>query len=380
MILARQKPAVEKPHCFPLFLILVITGILSASPVMADSISNAPAQISCIEQALNGQSRPDLPLQARLENLESTVFGHKGSGALKDRIIQLKNYLGVEEKARTQAAATAAKSTASKTVIAGKTTALNNAAKQSTAKATSIPRVAAQTKQATSLKKINGYQPMPIPKVAELPPKESKAVQAEKSPAKTDAITSQNQTDSAQSALYQDNEDLASMMSNAMNLYRDGKVAQAEKAFRKVLKQYPDCVDAYYNLGSIAEHKGDKQTAIDYYSKALYISPNDKQLQEAITQLGGKSGSDPGSNTIAQARNANSKGDTELKGDAVDNIGVASSAPRDFSTNCQSAQQQWTAPNRPHSHSAQTKALQTAVSVGGTVLRYSLMKAISSMH
>ncbi|MBX9722980.1 MAG: tetratricopeptide repeat protein, partial [Candidatus Obscuribacterales bacterium] len=335
MILACQKLAVEKPHRFPLFLLLAMTGILSVSSACADTISNAPAQISCIEQTLNGQSRADLPLQARLENLEATVFGHPGSGALKDRIIQLKNYLGVEEKARALNPPVA-KASANKSISASKT---SFAGKPSMAKVPTNPKLRANVNQTASQNKTHGYLEMPIPKIAELPSKDSKNKQVEISTAKATSPTTQSETNAAQSnkqaAIYEDNEDLAGMMKTAMDFYSDGKVQQAEKAFRKVLKQYPDCVDAYYNLGSISEHKGDKQAAIDYYSKALNLSPNDKQLQEAISQLGGKNRPDINGNTIAQAKNGDSKGETELKGDAVDN--ASSATPRDFATNKQSA-------------------------------------------
>lgn len=72
---------------------------------------------------------------------------------------------------------------------------------------------------------------------------------------------------------------------NAMRLYTQGKTDEAEKQFRKALTINKNSADAYYNLGVIAEGKGDLQGALNSYRSAARINPSDTDLASAISSL-----------------------------------------------------------------------------------------------
>ncbi|MBS1956220.1 MAG: tetratricopeptide repeat protein [Cyanobacteria bacterium SZAS-4] len=72
---------------------------------------------------------------------------------------------------------------------------------------------------------------------------------------------------------------------NAMRLYQQGKTDEAEKQFRKALSINKNSSDAYYNLGVIAEGKGDLQGALNSYRSAARINPSDTDLASAISSL-----------------------------------------------------------------------------------------------
>jgi tetratricopeptide (TPR) repeat protein len=72
---------------------------------------------------------------------------------------------------------------------------------------------------------------------------------------------------------------------NAMRLYSQGRTDEAEKQFRKALSINKNSADAYYNLGVIAEGKGDLQGALSNYKSAARINPSDTDLASAISSL-----------------------------------------------------------------------------------------------
>ena len=74
----------------------------------------------------------------------------------------------------------------------------------------------------------------------------------------------------------------------AMALYQQGDLPQAEKAFHRVLAIDPRNSDAYYNLGVIAEGHGDLQTALSNYQAAYNVNPNDSDLRSAVSAVQNK--------------------------------------------------------------------------------------------
>ncbi len=72
---------------------------------------------------------------------------------------------------------------------------------------------------------------------------------------------------------------------SAMRLYTQGRTDEAEKQFRKVLTINKNSSDAYYNLGVIAEGRGDLQGALNSYRSAARINPSDTDLANAISSL-----------------------------------------------------------------------------------------------
>jgi tetratricopeptide (TPR) repeat protein len=75
---------------------------------------------------------------------------------------------------------------------------------------------------------------------------------------------------------------------NAMNLYSQGRTDDAEKQFRKALSINKNSADAYYNLGVIAEGKGDFSGALNNYRSAARINPSDTDLANAISGVENK--------------------------------------------------------------------------------------------
>lgn len=67
--------------------------------------------------------------------------------------------------------------------------------------------------------------------------------------------------------------------------HAEGNYDEAEAAFRHVLSRAPNTVDAFYNLGALAERKGDLIGALSDYRAALALKPNDKQLADAVQSV-----------------------------------------------------------------------------------------------
>ena len=62
-------------------------------------------------------------------------------------------------------------------------------------------------------------------------------------------------------------------------------MVEAEAAFRHVLSRDPQNVDAYFDLGALAEQKGDFIGALTDYRAALALHPQDKQIKEAVSAM-----------------------------------------------------------------------------------------------
>jgi tetratricopeptide (TPR) repeat protein len=61
-----------------------------------------------------------------------------------------------------------------------------------------------------------------------------------------------------------------------------GDSQSAEASFRTALYVDPSSADARYNLGVIAENKGDLSSALEFYQGALTTHPNDPELKDAV--------------------------------------------------------------------------------------------------
>ncbi|MBU6450666.1 MAG: tetratricopeptide repeat protein [Cyanobacteria bacterium REEB67] len=83
-------------------------------------------------------------------------------------------------------------------------------------------------------------------------------------------------------------QDNSQAVADAMQLYTDGKVDKAEQAFRKIISNDPNNADAYYNLGVIAEGRGDLKAALADYRQAQRINPQDQDLRDTVTSVANK--------------------------------------------------------------------------------------------
>ncbi|MBA4076628.1 MAG: hypothetical protein C0508_16415 [Cyanobacteria bacterium PR.023] len=67
--------------------------------------------------------------------------------------------------------------------------------------------------------------------------------------------------------------------------HNEGNYEEAEAAFRHVLCRDPANVDAFYDLGALAERKGDLIGALSSYRAALALKPHDKEIAEAVSSI-----------------------------------------------------------------------------------------------
>ncbi|MBX9686847.1 MAG: tetratricopeptide repeat protein [Candidatus Obscuribacterales bacterium] len=83
-----------------------------------------------------------------------------------------------------------------------------------------------------------------------------------------------------------DNSDrVQGLLRQAMQSYQQGKTTDAERVFRQVLAIDFRNADANYNLGAIAESKGDLSSAGKYYKAALAASPADADIKDAYKSV-----------------------------------------------------------------------------------------------
>lgn len=75
------------------------------------------------------------------------------------------------------------------------------------------------------------------------------------------------------------------LLRQAIEKYSQGKSMEAERLYQQVLALDFRNVDANYNLGAIAEARGDLRLADRYYSTALKNNPSDLELQDAVKQI-----------------------------------------------------------------------------------------------
>jgi hypothetical protein len=72
------------------------------------------------------------------------------------------------------------------------------------------------------------------------------------------------------------------LLASGAKLHKEGKIEEAEVIFKQVLARDPRSVDAFYDLGAIAESRGDLIGALSNYHAALALRPNDRELKEAV--------------------------------------------------------------------------------------------------
>ena len=59
------------------------------------------------------------------------------------------------------------------------------------------------------------------------------------------------------------------MLNNAISLYDSGKYPESKNILTELVKKEPKNAYAYYYLGMICDAENDKNTAINYYKKAI---------------------------------------------------------------------------------------------------------------
>lgn len=79
--------------------------------------------------------------------------------------------------------------------------------------------------------------------------------------------------------------EVASVLRYGARKHAEGNYEEAEAAFRHVLSRDPSNVDAFYDLGALAERKGDLIAALSSYRAALALKPHDKEIAEAVSSI-----------------------------------------------------------------------------------------------
>jgi cytochrome c-type biogenesis protein CcmH/NrfG len=70
-------------------------------------------------------------------------------------------------------------------------------------------------------------------------------------------------------------------MSQGLQAHAAGNPTAAENFFRQALKLDSKNIDAYYNLGALAEERGDYTEALQDYQNGMHIDPSDQDLKTA---------------------------------------------------------------------------------------------------
>jgi protein O-GlcNAc transferase len=69
----------------------------------------------------------------------------------------------------------------------------------------------------------------------------------------------------------------------AAKLLREGRLAEAEQAYRQLVANDPNCAESNYFLATVLQTQGKQAEAVDYYRRALTLKPD---LAEARNNLG----------------------------------------------------------------------------------------------
>jgi Tfp pilus assembly protein PilF len=78
------------------------------------------------------------------------------------------------------------------------------------------------------------------------------------------------------------------LLQQAMHLYEQGQINQAETVFKNVLSLDNRNTDANFNLGAIAEGRSDWHNALFYYQQAAKSNPNEQETKNAIASMQNK--------------------------------------------------------------------------------------------
>lgn len=95
--------------------------------------------------------------------------------------------------------------------------------------------------------------------------------------------------------------DSSGALEDAMQLYSDGKIAEAEAAFHGIIARDPKSADAYYNLAVIEESRGDTAGALSNYRQAYKLKPTEADYASAVQAIEAKLGPAYGTTAVAAA-------------------------------------------------------------------------------
>jgi tetratricopeptide (TPR) repeat protein len=227
--------------------LLSLTG-LPAYCLTADGTAQAAsgtAELDTFEQSLYGYAKTKQPVDDRLNALEMTIFGAKQNGTTGSRIAAISLAVG---KSKTD---------------------------------------------------------LLLPPLAPKLDTHSEPVATTSSRSSSDQYNS-SRDDSSRDQATADAETPAERSKEALQhatlLYSQGHMAEAEQAFKHVLTLDYRNADAYYNLGVIAESRGDLQGALGHYQRAANLKPADSELGDAVRAVQSKIGDRVAADSRAKAQ------------------------------------------------------------------------------
>jgi hypothetical protein len=205
------------------------------------------SKISHCELALTGHSQPDQPAESRVKDLEKGIFGKTSHGPLDKRLVKIQGALGVRETG----------TAAGEAPIESKPAPASVPSASASQPASEPPGLAAAA-----------------PPVAPSSVSEGAAAAAQK-PSPTGISTGQTMPEMTTKQLLQ----------IGTQKFAQGDTARAETIFQQVLERDPHNVDALFNLGALAERRGDLVGALGHYRRALELNPSDAELKEAVKSV-----------------------------------------------------------------------------------------------
>lgn len=75
------------------------------------------------------------------------------------------------------------------------------------------------------------------------------------------------------------------LLKEGARLHRMGEYEEAERLFREAVANDPRNPDGFFNLGALAEGRGDLIDALSQYHAGLNLKPTDKSLKEAVESI-----------------------------------------------------------------------------------------------
>jgi len=195
---------------------------------IADSGGSYIAQLDDCEKTLVGKTSSGVPIEIRLETLEKNLFGQIGAGSIGDRLQAIKQTLiGCRPAAKAASAAVASAKTK--------------------------PQVAGQI----------------APKLDHAAMDKS----AQSTPGATDVDIDRSL------------DHIKDLLRQAVIAHTKGDMANAKKLFEQVLSIDPNNTDANYNLGAMAEERGDLKLALLCYRMAAASAPDDSDIANAAASV-----------------------------------------------------------------------------------------------
>lgn len=200
--------------------------MLGMPAVAANTYSSESSRTAAYEQILFGTARTSLSLEARLEAIESNLFGKPRKGSTEARLDAIGKLLGDQKKSLL------------------------------------LPPIAPQLERPDSAPVAEDYGG-------------ASPYDSGDSPALSQA----------RPAAAGSGDKVKGLLRQAVQEYSQGNTVAAEKTFRRVLAIEPNNGDANFNLGAIAEGKGDMDAALGFYKKARSANPGDQEIQQAVATL-----------------------------------------------------------------------------------------------